>query len=69
MTALFYKNKSTAMLQREILSIWLQFHDSNLQNEINLFHATSLFLYILKHRKNPDFLMFSGGVKRDHWHV
>ena len=32
---------------------------------INLFHATSLFLYPCKYQKTRDFLMFSRGIKRD----
>ena len=31
----------------------------------NPFHATCLFLYLLK---TSGFLMFSGGVEREQWH-
>ena len=36
--------------------------------QINPFYATVLFRYPLKHRKTRGFLMFSGGIERDHWH-
>ena len=33
-----------------------------------LFHASSLFLYVLKISKIRDFLIFPGGIERDQWH-
>ena len=33
---------------------------------VNPFHAAGLFLYRLKHQKTRGFLMFSGGIERDH---
>ena len=33
------------------------------------FHATDLFLQLLKTSETPGFQMFSGGIGRDQWHV
>ena len=35
---------------------------------MNPFHTTSLFYTPWKHEKIPGFLIFSGGVEKDHWY-
>ena len=37
-------------------------------SRINPFHATDLFGTPWTHQKASEFLMFSGGIKRDQWH-
>ena len=57
-----------AYLDAQYIRRFYLFRKQVCQLLLNLFHATSLFLYLLKTSKISGFLMFSGGIKREKWH-
>ena len=61
---------STEIIRKPTIYIWKLSEKFYAKLSFNPFHATGLFLYLLKtSSENVRFLkMFSGGIERDQWH-